>query len=110
MKVEVKNETGDSGSRLHNAGCYLQDARYKKPTARIKRQASLFTLIELLVIIAIIAIRAAILLPALKNANGMAKQIQCLNNLKQLGTVSSLYLDDFGYLPLCPGGLGIQAS
>ena len=53
-----------------------------------------FTLIELLVVIAIIAILAALLLPALSAAKKRARQTQCLNNLKQLGTGMIMYIDD----------------
>ncbi|MFA6714264.1 MAG: prepilin-type N-terminal cleavage/methylation domain-containing protein [Victivallaceae bacterium] len=65
-------------------------------TARKTIQA-IFTLVELLVVIVVIAILAGMLLPALGQAREKGKGINCINNLKQIGTASMQYLTDFAY-------------
>lgn len=59
-----------------------------------------FTLVELLIVIAIIAILASMLMPALKKARDSAKSIVCVNNLKTLSSNVMLYVGDYNaYLP-----------
>jgi prepilin-type N-terminal cleavage/methylation domain-containing protein len=53
-----------------------------------------FTFIELLVVMAVIAILAAMLLPALAGTTESSLRTQCLNNLRQLGIGMTLYAND----------------
>jgi prepilin-type N-terminal cleavage/methylation domain-containing protein/prepilin-type processing-associated H-X9-DG protein len=54
-----------------------------------------FTLIELLVVIAIIAILAAILFPVFAQARAAARKITGGSNLRQIGTASMMYAQDY---------------
>lgn len=67
-------------------------SRHPSPVTRHHFRA--FTLIELLLVIAVIAILAALLLPALARSKTTAQRIRCVSNLHQLGLATHLYWDD----------------
>ncbi len=80
----------------------------------MKRQ---FTLIELLVVVAIIAVLAALLLPALSQARSMALRVACLSDRRQNGVSITMYAMDFdGRVPSATasrdadGYLGLEPS
>jgi len=71
------------------------------PQPRRRNQApAKFTLIELLVVVAIIAILASMLMPALSKARGVAQRTQCMSQIQQAGMTCFFYADDWeGWFP-----------
>lgn len=69
-----------------------------------------FTLIELLVVIAVIAILAALLLPAIGGVRRKAQQTACLNNLRQISLGVRMYSDDSNDASPSPGETAMTST
>lgn len=68
-----------------------------------------FTLVELLVVITIIAVLAALLSPALTAVREKARQIKCMNNLRQIGLGLAMYVQNYdGWAPTLIGATPIN--
>ena len=76
------------------------------PNSYLKRKS--FTLIELLIVVAIIAILAGMLLPALNSAREKARSIACTANFKQCGLYFAQYADMFDSTMILYNGISTE--
>src|ERR1041385_8177801 len=68
-------------------------AIFRRPAGTLSN-ALAFTLVELLIVIAVVAILAALLLPALAKSKDKAQGIACASNIKQLSIAWVIYADE----------------
>lgn len=76
-----------------------------------RKSAAAFTLVELLVTLAVAAMLAALLFPALVQARQRSHLAVCASNLRQLGVAIDLYCQDWdGTLPAAPNGWDVSKA
>lgn len=74
--------------------------QYKKMWKLKASKSVSFTLVELLITISIIALLVSLLLPGLRKARGVAMRTSCANNMKQICSQLTIYVDDYnGWCP-----------
>ncbi len=78
-----------------DTGCWVLDIQHSASSIRHRLRPA-FTLVELLVVVAIIAVLASLLLPALQNAREQGKRAACLGNMRQIEHALLMYADDNG--------------
>jgi prepilin-type N-terminal cleavage/methylation domain-containing protein/prepilin-type processing-associated H-X9-DG protein len=81
------------GSQFEAACPLLYKTEERVPVSPFRRGQG-FTLVELLVVIAVIAILASLLIPALATAKEQGRKASCINNFRQLQLAWQMYVDD----------------
>jgi prepilin-type N-terminal cleavage/methylation domain-containing protein/prepilin-type processing-associated H-X9-DG protein len=79
-----------------------------KPLASIGKDRDGFTLLELLISVAVLAVLAGLLFPAIQGARQRASSVQCMNSMRQMYVALFAYRTDVGYFP--PGRLNVPGD
>jgi prepilin-type N-terminal cleavage/methylation domain-containing protein/prepilin-type processing-associated H-X9-DG protein len=109
LSLELTRGESLSRSALNSIGPHetLIRSKMKGPVMRLgspKQPRAGFSLIELMVVLAIVAVLAGLLLPAVQRIRESAAKVKCSNQLRQLGLGSLHAHDSIGSLP---PGLGL---
>lgn len=81
---------------------YFTSVRRETQRKGVPRKRA-FSLIEVLVVVAIVALLAAILLPALSGARNQARRLRCMSHLRATGNAMNYYKAQAGYYPRVHG-------